>query len=130
MDIFRIVGLGIAATILAVFVKNWRREIAIQISLMTVAIIFFVVLPHLKTVFGMFRDVSDRIGMDLKYITLVMKVIGIAYVVQFGAELCRDAGESAIASKIEFGGKVMIVALSVPVLYNFLEVIEKVINFS
>ncbi len=130
MDIFRIVGLGIAATVLAVFVKNWRREIAIQISLITVAIIFFAVLPQLRTVFEMFRDISERIGMDMKYITLVMKVIGIAYVVQFGAELCRDAGESAIASKIEFGGKVMIVAMSVPVLYNFLEVIEKVIGFS
>ena len=49
---------------------------------------------------------------------------------QLGAELCRDAGEGAIASKIEFGGKIMIVALSVPVMYSFLEVVETVIGFS
>ena len=130
MDVFKIVSLGIAAAVLAVFVKNWRREIALQISLIAAALMFFYVLPYLKTVFEVFRDISERVGMDVKYITIVLKVIGIAYVAQFGAELCRDAGETAIASKIEFGAKVMIVALSVPVMYSFLEVVEKVISYS
>ncbi len=128
MDIFKIVGIGLSAAVLAVFIKNWRSEIAIQISLVAAAIIFFTAVPHLKIVFEMFRDVSNRIGLDIKYINLVLKVIGIAYVAQFGAELCRDAGESAVASKIEFGGKIIIVTLSIPVLYNFLEIIEAVIR--
>lgn len=130
MNVFKIVSLGLAATALAVLVKNWRKEIALQISLVAAVLIFFAVLPSLKTVFEVFRDISERIGLDAKYITIVLKVIGIAYVTQFGAELCRDAGESAVASKIEFGGKVMIVALSVPVMYSFLEVVESIINYS
>ncbi len=128
MDIFKVVGLGLAAAVLAVFVKNWRAEIAIQISLVAAAVIFFMMVPYLKTVLEMFRDISNRIGLDVKYITLVLKVIGIAYITQFGAELCRDSGETAVASKIEFGGKVIIVTLSLPVLYSFLEVVETIVR--
>lgn len=130
MEIFRIVCLGIAATALAVFVKSWRAEMAMLISLLAAVVVFLSVLPYIKTLFGVFADISERIGLDNKYISVVMKVIGIAYVTQFGAELCRDAGESAVASKIEFGGKVMIVAMSVPIMYNFLEVVETVIHYS
>lgn len=130
MDIFKIVSLGIAAAVLAVFIREWRKEIALLISLLTVTLIFFAVIPNLKTVFEVFRNISEKIGLNEKYITIVLKVIGIAYVTQFGAELCRDAGETAVASKIEFGGKIMIVALSIPVLYSFLEVVESVINYA
>ena len=129
MDIFKIVGLGIAAAILAVFIKNWRAEVAVQISLVAAAIIFIAILPYIKTLFSMFSDISNQIGLDAKYITLILKVIGIAYVAQFGAELCRDAGEASIASKIELGGKVIIVTLSMPLLYSFMEVVERIINF-
>ncbi len=128
MDIFRIVGLGFAAAVLAVFVKNWRGEIAMQISLVAAIIIFFVILPYMETIFDAFRDISNRIGLDSKYVTLVLKVIGIAYITQFGAELCRDSGETAIASKIEFGGKLIILTLSLPILYSFLEVVEKIVR--
>lgn len=128
MDIFKIVGIGLSAAVLAAFIKNWRGEIAIQISLIAAAIMFFMAVPYLKNLLEMFRDISNRIGLEVKYISLVLKVIGIAYVAQFGAELCRDSGESALASKIEFGGKVMIVTLSMPVLYSFLEIIEAVIR--
>ncbi len=129
MDIFKIVGLGLAAAVLAVFVKNWRTEIAIMISLAAAAIIFFAMVPYLKTVLENFKDISNQIGLDVKYITVVLKVIGIAYLTQFGAELCRDAGECAIASKIEFGGKVIIMTLSMPVMYQFLEVVDTIIRF-
>lgn len=128
MDIFKVVGLGLAAAVLAVFIKNWRAEIAIQISLVASAVVFCMMVPYLKTVLEMFRDISNRIGLDVKYITLVLKVIGIAYITQFGAELCRDSGETAIASKIEFGGKVIIITLSMPVLYSFLEVVETIVR--
>ncbi len=129
MDIFKIVGLGIAAAILAVFLKNWRAEIAVQISLAAAAIIFITVMPYIKTLFSMFSDISNRVGLDAKYITLILKVIGIAYIAQFGAELCRDAGETSIASKIELFGKVIIVTLSMPLVYSFMEVVERIINF-
>ncbi len=128
MEIFKVVGLGLAATFFAVLLKGWRPEIAIQISLAASAVIFFVLAPYLKTVVEMFRDISNQIGMDSKYIGIVLKVIGIAYAAQFGAELCRDAGEGAVASKIEFAGKVIIMTLSMPVMYRLLEIVNTIIQ--
>lgn len=128
MEIFKVVGLGLAATFFAVLLKGWRPEIAIQISLAASAVIFFVLAPYLRTVVEMFRDISNQIGMDTKYIGIVLKVIGIAYAAQFGAELCRDAGEGAVASKIEVAGKIIIMTLSMPVMYKLLEIVNTIIQ--
>jgi stage III sporulation protein AD len=129
MDIFKIAGLGLAAAVLAVFIKNWKPEIALQVSLVAAVIIFLMVLPYLKAVVLMFQDISQQIGLESKYLSLVLKVIGIAYVAQFAAELCRDAGETSVASKIEFAGKVIIMTLSMPVVYNLLDVVSQIIRF-
>lgn len=129
MDIFKIAGLGLAAAVLAVFIKNWKPELAIQVSLVAAVIIFLMVLPYLKAVVLMFQDISGQIGLESKYLSLVLKVVGIAYVVQFAAELCRDAGETSVASKIEFAGKVIIMTLSMPVVYNLLDVVSQIIRF-
>ena len=129
MDIFKIAGLGLAAVVLAVFIKSWKPELAMQVSLAAAVIIFLMVLPYLKAVVVMFQDISEQIGLESKYLSLILKVIGIAYVAQFAAELCRDAGETSVASKIEFAGKVIIMTLSMPVVYSLLEVVSQIIRF-
>ncbi len=128
MDIFKVIGLGLAATFFAVFLKGWRPEIAIQISVAASAVIFFLLAPYIKTVIEMFQDISNQVGMDMKYLSIVLKVIGIAYAAQFGAELCRDAGESAVASKIELAGKIIIMTLSMPVMYKLIEVVNTILQ--
>lgn len=129
MDIFKVVGLGIAAAALAALLKGWRPEISLLVSLAASMLIFFTAMPYLKSVIAMLRDISNRIGMDVSYITAIIKVMGIAYCAQFGAELCRDAGEGAVASKIEFAGKAVIMALSMPIMYKLLEVIDAIVKF-
>lgn len=129
MDIFKIVGLGISAAVLAVILRRNRPEIAVQLSLAAVAAILMIAMPYLKSVLTMFRDISDQIGLENKYIKVVLKIIGIAYTAQFGAELCRDAGESAVASKIELAGKLIIMTLSMPIMYKLLEVVGAIVRF-
>ncbi|MBR5156027.1 MAG: stage III sporulation protein AD [Clostridia bacterium] len=129
MDIFKIVGIGLAAAVLAVFIKNWKPELAMQVSLIATVIIFASFLPYLKTLIDMLRDISTQAGIEARYISIVLKVIGIAYVAQFASELCQDAGESAIASKIEVAGKVIIMTISMPVIYSLLEVVNEIIRF-
>ncbi len=129
MDIFKMVALGITAVTLAVLIKDKRPEMAILVSLAAAMIIFFSVVPYLKTIVVMFKDISNRVGLESKYIVIVLKVIGIAYAAQFGAELCRDAGENSVATKIEFAGKVIIVTLSMPIMYRLLEIVESILRF-
>ena len=100
-----------------------------QVSLVAAVVIFAAVLPYLGRIVYMLKDIAEKAGVEGEYITLVLKVIGIAYVVQFASELCSDAGETAIASKIEFAGKVIIMTLSMPAVYSLMGVIENIISF-
>ena len=128
MDIFKIAGIGLAATVLAVFIKNQRPEFAIQISLLGAVVIFTLILPYLRTIVVMISDISDRIGIEPGYLKLVLKVMWIAYITQFASELCSDAGETSLASKIELAGKVIIMTLSMPVLYSLLDIVCEIME--
>lgn len=127
-DIFRVVGIGLAAATFAVLLRGKRPEFAIQLSLAAAAVMLFIALPYLETMLDAVRDISDYIGADARYITVILKIIGIAYAAQFGAELCRDAGESAVAAKIELAGKVIIMASAMPVMYRLLGVVEDIVR--
>ena len=100
MEIFKIAGLGIAAAAIAVFVKNWKPELVMQVSLSAAIVILITIFPYLKTAINMLKDISGQTGLDNSQIGLVLKVVGIAYISQFASELCRDAGENAVATKI------------------------------
>ena len=77
----------------------------------------------------MFEDMANRVGLESQYLHMVIKIIGVAYLSQFASELCRDAGEGSMASKIELAGKVMILTLSMPVIYRLLDLVSDIINF-
>ncbi|KXG76794.1 stage III sporulation protein AD [Thermotalea metallivorans] len=125
MEIFKIVGLGLIAAILSVVLRNQKPEISLQISIVTGLIIFIFIAARLTYVIEVLNLVARKIDVDLVYITTIFKIVGIAYVAEFGAQICRDAGESAIASKIEFAGKVLIMVLAVPILVAALNLLVK-----
>lgn len=98
-----------------------------MLSILTGATMLIFGFPYLKTVIGMFRDIADQVGFKSGYIKLIFKVIGVAYVSQFGAEVCRDAGEGSTASGIELAGKIIIMAISMPAVYSFIEVVSRMV---
>ncbi len=127
MDILKIVGLGICSTVFAAFIKRQKPELALILSLLCGVVILIHSFPYLKAVIAMFQDIAGQVGFKSGYIKLILKVIGIAYVAQFGAEICRDAGENSTATKIELAGKIIIMAVSMPAVYGFIEVVSRMI---
>jgi len=126
LDILQITSLGIVAVILIVIIRQYRPEIALQISIITGIVIFMLIASRLKVVLDMLEEFSRRAGIDAVYFVTVLKIIGIAYISQFGSEICRDAGDTSIASKIELAGRVMIVALAVPIMSSLINLIIKI----
>jgi len=127
VEIFQIVGLGVVATILAIVIKAHRPEIAIQISLLTGIIILVVILGKISAVVDLLNSYAQKVNIDLIYFSTLLKIIGIAYIAEFGAEVCRDAGEGAIASKVELAGKVIIILLAVPIITSLLDLIISIL---
>lgn len=127
MDILKIVGIGLIATTLSVVLKQQKPEFAMQVSIVTGLVIIFFVLDELSYVVKVLEDLSRRANLNSLYFSTVLKVIGIAYIAEFGAQISRDAGENSIASKIELGAKVIIMMMSLPILMSILDLIIKII---
>lgn len=119
---------GLVTTIIIVTVKQQRPDIALLISLAGGTVILTFVVSSLSVVIETISNLFNKSNMDSVYITTILKVIGIAYLADFGAQLCKDAGESAIAAKIELGGKILILLLAIPILTALMELILKILT--
>ncbi len=116
MEIVKIVGLGLVVTILIVIIKQQRPELAIQLSIVLGAVIFTMMLSKINSVIALMQQLALRSNVSFLYMGIIMKIIGVAYIAEFGAQICRDAGEGAVASKIEFAAKVIVIVLAIPVI--------------
>ena len=128
MEILKIVVLGIVSTIVAVILRQSNREeFALLISILTGIIIFSMILNKLKYVIETLSQLVKSTNLEFIYFSIILKIIGIAYLVEFGAQVSRDAGEDSIASKIELGGKVIVMVLAMPILLTLMDLILKIL---
>lgn len=123
MEIAQIVGIGLVGTILSVTLKKQSPEFSLMVSIVTGIIIFIFICSRLGQVILILKQMADEAGVNTAYLGIVLKIIGISYIAQFGVQLCTDAGESSIASKIELAGKVLIMVVSIPIMLALLEMV-------
>ena len=127
MNIVQIVAAGLISALLAITIKKQVPEFALLISIGASVLIFFMIFPMLSETVQVLNDLSAITGTQAANIVIILKIIGIAYISEFGSQVCKDAGETAIASKIELGGKVIIMLSSVPILYGLIDIIIGII---
>ena len=127
MDIMKIVMVGTIASVLAVLLKEERPEIAMVVSIVTGLVIFIFLITKLNSVMSVLKYFAGKANIDVLYFSTILKVIAIAYITEFGAQICRDAGESSIASKVELGGKVLIMVIAIPILAALMDIMIKII---
>ena len=127
MNIMQITAIGLVTALLVIVVKQQRPDIAMMISLAAGSIIFILLLGNIKIIATTVENMAQKANLDSIYITTVLKVIGIAYITEFGSQICKDAGEGAIASKIGLGGKILIMVLALPILTALMEAVLKIL---
>lgn len=125
MEILQIVGLCLVVTLLILVIRQQRPEIGLQLSLALVILIFFLVLSKIGAVLNLFTDMAEKANINQMYLQILLKIIGIAYIAEFGAQVCRDAGEGAVAGKIELAGKVLVMVLAIPIVAVVLDTVVK-----
>jgi stage III sporulation protein AD len=125
MDIIQIVGLGLTATMLIVVVKGKSPQIAFLLTLLVGVFIFIFLLDKIQLVISLLERLSVQAGVEMIFLQTILKIIGIAYIAEFAAQLAKDTGEGSIASKIELAGKILILVLALPIVQR---VVETVLN--
>lgn len=127
MGIVQVVGFGLIAAVLLLVVRQKNAEIGALLSIVAGVVIFLAVVTRIGPVLELFRDLADRAQVNLYYINSILKIIGVAYLAEFGAQICRDAAESALAAKIEMAGKVIILVMAVPIVMAVLEIVLRML---
>lgn len=114
MNIVAIAGISVIAAILSVMMKRYHHEYSVIISICAGILILFEILANISPAVNQIHTLLDNAGISSEYAAILLKSLGICFLAQFAADSCRDAGESALASKVELAGKVSIVILSLP----------------
>ncbi|MFZ3588418.1 stage III sporulation protein AD [Bacillus sp. DJP31] len=123
MQILQIVGIGLVATFLALIVKEQKPTFAFMLIVFVGCSIFLFLIGQIQEIINMLERIAVNANVNLMYVETILKIIGIAYIAEFGAQITRDAGQGAIASKIELGGKILIMAMAIPILTVIIETI-------
>lgn len=123
MEVMKIVVLGVSAAILAVAVRGLRPEIAIVLSLAACVLLIILAIGPMAQLIAFVEGMADRYGLNTTYIGIAVKMAGLACLCDLGVQICKDAGESAIGAKVELGGKLLIVALALPVIQELLQAV-------
>lgn len=127
MDIIKIIGVGLIALIIVVIIRQYKPEFAMYVSIMAGAIIIFLVLDKITGVITLLTNLSKKTGINAEYLGILLKITGIAILTEFAVSICKDSGESAIASKVDFGGKIIVISMSIPIISALLELILRII---
>lgn len=128
MEILKIVALALTGVLLAALMKSVNKEISIYIVLATVIILFMTVIDRLTDIFRFLESIYDNVTYGKVFFPVILKVLAVAYITDFTAQLCKDAGESTIGAKVELAGKVIIFYLAMPILTAILELIGSLLG--
>lgn len=125
--IIKIIGIGLVALIIIILLKQYKPEFAIYISLLAGVLILLLVMDQLTEIILLLQSLASKASINSTFLALLLKITGIAFLAEFAVSVCKDAGEGAIASKIEIGSKIIIIAMSIPIISSLLEIILKIL---
>lgn len=125
MNIIKVCAFCLTAVILILVLKEQNKVVATMISIAAGVILMLYIVTNIDAVEELLNNISAISKVESKYLSLVLKISGITYLIEFSKNLCTDAGESALGTKLEMAGKVMIVTLTLPVLT---EVISQIVG--
>ena len=127
MEVMRIVGIGLIGAILSILLRNSKPEFSMLIPVVVSFTVLACAMPYLIRITEELSRMASSAGINSSYMRIVIKVIGISYLVCITAELCKDAGENAIAAKIELRGKLIILAMAIPIINSLLNLVKEII---
>ena len=125
--LLKICAIGIAALIIISIVKTYKPEFTVEVTLCAGMILLYFIIDSLKYGFGFIADIYEDLSYGKEYFPIILKVLGIAYITEFAAAICQDAGEKSIASKVELAGKIAIFFAAIPVFTSILDLLNSLI---
>jgi stage III sporulation protein AD len=126
-EIIKIIGIGLIALVIIIILKQYRPEFVIYVSIIAGVIILILIMDKVSAIIDLLTSLSNKTVINNEFLVLLIKITGIAFLTEFSVSICKDSGETAIANKIDIGGKVLIISMSIPIIASLLETIIKIL---
>ncbi len=128
MNVEKLVLLAVIAAVLIILLKNSRPEQGMILSIISACLLFLYILDDLVPLLSELQKLWQRLPLSSSSWELLLKILGICLLVQTGEELCRDAGVSSLATKIELAGKITVLLLCLPLIQQLLDLTARLIG--
>ena len=128
MEGIKVIMAALAGVFLAAVLKSVKSEMTMLVAAGVSVLILLYILSGLSVIVEQLKMLQGYIGISGKYIGILVKMIGISYMTQLAADICRDYGQSAVAGLLEVFCKITIAALGMPVVLTLFEVVTKCIG--
>ncbi|MDR1002222.1 MAG: stage III sporulation AC/AD family protein [Oscillospiraceae bacterium] len=127
MSFTAFVACGLVICVLTVTVKQYRPEIASEMSIAGGILLFSVLLAWLVPLLDDLTEIVSSLD-SFSHLSVIIKAIGICLVAQIASDTCKDAGQQSLAAKIDIGGKIAVLAVSFPLFKTLLELAAEIIE--
>lgn len=114
-------GICICTSLICKITERHAKEQAVMLSIVVCVLVFILMLSDIPVIFGKIDELIATAGVDSDYIKIIFKSLGICYLTQFSADICRDCKENAAASAVEIFGKIQLVLISIPLFESLIE---------
>ena len=123
MELIRIIGVALVTALVALFLKSSKPELAFAVTIAGAVIILLFIVDMLAASFQIFSEIAEKTGIDSSLVRIIIKIVAIGYLVEFSAGVIEDFGSKSIADKLVLAGKVIIFAVSIPIIQSMLTLI-------
>lgn len=127
MEIVKIIAIALLTCIASLILKQLKPEFSMLINLIGGVVILLMVITYCGSIFSVFNDLIIKSGVDQGLFSIILKIIGIGYLVEFSAGICNDCGCSSIADKVMLAGKITILFLALPIINSIINIIMEIL---
>ncbi len=128
MEIFQLVGIALITAVAALLLKGTKPELALAVTIAGSIILLLFAFEILRESVSLFSEIANVTGIDSSLVKILLKMIGIGYLVEFASGILADFGQSGLADKLTFCGKILVLVLAVPIIENVLRLILKLLE--
>ena len=125
--IFKIIAIGLITCVTTLIIRPIRTDFAILAAVVGGLIIVFMLINYLTQVFDAFKNIINFTGLNSSLYSLLLKIVGIGYLIEFTASICSDTGNGSLGDKILLGGKIVILVMALPIVLNILNIIMEIL---
>ncbi len=128
MAVFQLIGIAFVTAVAAILLKSTKPELSFAVTIAGSIILLLFAFELFGNSLSIFEEIASATGIRTSLIKILLKMLGIGYLVEFTAGILKDFGQNSLADKLVFCGKVVILVLAIPILESVLGFIRDLLE--